>query len=53
MARAYGKKEIDLYDAFEAVCRDEESFRAELDRYAPLIDGKPQVKPAQVPPLVA
>ncbi|MBC3985871.1 Z1 domain-containing protein [Streptomyces sp. AC536] len=50
---AYGRKEIDLYDAFEAVCRDEESFRAELDRYAPLIDGKPQVTPAQVPPLVA
>ncbi|MBB5933760.1 Z1 domain-containing protein [Streptomyces zagrosensis] len=50
---SYGKKEIDLYDAFEAVCRDEESFRAELKRYAPLIDGKPQVTPAQVPPLVA
>lgn len=50
---AHGRGEIDLYDAFEAVCRDEESFRAELNRYAPLIDGKPQVTPAQVPPLVA
>ncbi|KIA60655.1 Z1 domain-containing protein [Nocardia vulneris] len=46
-------KGIDLYQAFEAVCLDEESFRSELEQYAVLIDGEPQVTPAQVPPLVA
>ncbi|MER8017712.1 Z1 domain-containing protein [Streptomyces griseoluteus] len=44
---------VDLYEAFEAICRDEELFRAELARYAPLVDGHPQVTPAQIPPLVA
>ncbi|MGW1326602.1 Z1 domain-containing protein [Streptomyces antibioticus] len=46
-------KTIDLYEAFEAICQDEELFRAELARYAPLVDGCPQVTPAQIPPLVA
>lgn len=46
-------KTVDLYEAFEAACRDEEMFRAELTRYATLIDGKPQVIPAQIPPLVS
>ncbi|GAA4030471.1 Z1 domain-containing protein [Streptomyces plumbiresistens] len=46
-------KTVDLYEAFEAICLDEELFRAELTRYAPLVDGKPQVTPAQIPPLVA
>ncbi|WP_180687534.1 Z1 domain-containing protein [Streptomyces gossypiisoli] len=46
-------KTIDLYKAFEAICLDEELFRAELARYAPLVDGRPQVTPAQIPPLVA
>ncbi|MGP4002902.1 Z1 domain-containing protein [Streptomyces sp. 8N706] len=46
-------KEIDLYDAFEAICRDEESFREQLEQYSKLIDGKPQVTPAQIPPLVS
>jgi len=44
---------VDLYQAFEAICRDEELFRAELARYAPMVDGRPQVTPAQIPPLVA
>ncbi|WLQ33971.1 Z1 domain-containing protein [Streptomyces castrisilvae] len=44
---------IDLYEAFEAICRDEETFRAQLTRYATPIDGKPQVTPAQIPPLVS
>lgn len=48
-----GTKEIDLYEAFEAICRDEETFRRELQQYAELIDGRPQVTPAQVPPLVS
>jgi hypothetical protein len=43
---------VDLYDAFEAVCRDEELFREQLAAYAELVDGKPQVTPDQVPPLV-
>ena len=43
----------DLYEAFEAVCLDEEYFRREIRQYATLVDGKPQVIPAQVPPLVA
>jgi hypothetical protein len=43
----------DLYEAFAAVCLDEEYFRREIQQYATLIEGKPQVIPAQVPPLVA
>lgn len=42
-----------LYEAFEAVCLDEEYFRKEIRQYATLIDSRPQVIPAQVPPLVA
>ncbi|MFF3830199.1 Z1 domain-containing protein [Streptomyces sp. NPDC002458] len=47
------KKTVDLYEAFEAICRDEETFRTQLTRYAALVDGKPQVTPAQIPPLVS
>ncbi|MEU1837465.1 Z1 domain-containing protein [Micromonospora chersina] len=42
-----------LHMAFEASCRDEDHFRTELRRYATPVDGKPQLTPAQVPPLVA
>ncbi|GJF20594.1 Z1 domain-containing protein [Streptomyces sp. HO565] len=52
-AESVGVKEIDLYEAFEAICLDEENFRTELQQYATLVDGKPQVTPAQVPPLVS
>ncbi|MEV8393959.1 MULTISPECIES: Z1 domain-containing protein [unclassified Streptomyces] len=48
-----GKKDIDLYEAFEAICRDEESFREQLHKYSILVDGKPQVTPEQIPPLVS
>ncbi|MCT2549062.1 Z1 domain-containing protein [Streptomyces atratus] len=44
---------LDLYEAFEAICRDEETFRSQLSRYAELIDGEPQVTPARIPPLVS
>lgn len=44
---------VDLYEAFEAICRDEETFRTQLTRYATLVDGKPQLTPAQIPPLVS
>ncbi|MER5403882.1 Z1 domain-containing protein [Streptomyces sp. NPDC002769] len=53
IGRGRNAKTVDLYEAFEAICRDEELFRAELARYAPLVDGRPQVTPAQIPPLVA
>ncbi|MEU9183135.1 Z1 domain-containing protein [Streptomyces sp. NPDC048484] len=50
----YGRSQTaDLYEAFEAVCRDEELFREQLARYAELIDGRPQLTPSQVPPLVS
>lgn len=49
----HGKQGIDLYKAFEAVCLDEETFRGELRQYAVVVDGVPQVTPAQVPPLVS
>ena len=43
----------DIYDAFEAACKSEEMFREEIRRYTDLVDGKPQVTPADIPPLVA
>lgn len=45
-------KEINLYQAFEAVCRDEMDFRADLQRYAMPSNGTKPVTPMQVPPLV-
>lgn len=43
----------DLYDAFEAIVRDEEDFRAQLEKFAELTDdGDPLVKPIDVPPMV-
>ncbi|MEU8619268.1 Z1 domain-containing protein [Streptomyces sp. NPDC048623] len=48
-----GKKEIDLYEGFEAICRDEEAFRAELAQYSVIVDGSPQITPDKVPPLVS
>ncbi|WP_280231589.1 Z1 domain-containing protein [Nocardia cyriacigeorgica] len=48
-----GANGIDLYRAFEAVCMDEDAFRAELVQYATPIDGSPQLTPAKVPPLVS
>lgn len=44
---------FDLYEGFEAVCRSDELFREELERYAKVEDGIPTITPAQVPPLVA
>ncbi|MEU0342699.1 Z1 domain-containing protein [Streptomyces bobili] len=46
-------KYADLYEAYEAICRDEETFREQLAQYATVVDGKPQITPTQVPPLVA
>lgn len=48
-----GKKYFDLYEAFESIVIDEELFREELARYAELDeDGRPVVRPREVPPLV-
>ncbi|MFD3545898.1 Z1 domain-containing protein [Streptomyces sp. NPDC058655] len=48
-----GRAEVDLYDAFQAICLDEEAFRSELHRYSVMIDGRPQITPAEIPPLVS
>ena len=45
---AKSKKRINLYEAFGAICRDEEDFRNDLKRYA----EDPDITPAAVPPLV-
>lgn len=50
---ATGHTDVDLYEAFRAMCRAEEDFRSQLSDYAHLVDGKPMVTPAQLPPLVA
>jgi Z1 domain len=47
------KGTVDLYEAFEAVVRDEEHFRSQLKQYAGIVDGRPLLTPAQIPPLVA
>ncbi|WP_019886663.1 Z1 domain-containing protein [Streptomyces purpureus] len=50
----FGKdKTIDLYEAFEAICQDEETFRAQLGQYAEMIEGEPQLTPSKVLPLVS
>lgn len=52
-AELSGQKYFDLYEAFESIVIDEELFREELARYAELDeDGRPQVRPRDVPPLV-
>ena len=47
-----GSKTVDLYEAFEAIVKDEEAFRQELRKYSQLVDGKPQITPKEIPPLV-
>ena len=41
---------INLYEAFGAVCKDEEYFRQQLTRYASL--EEPRITPSLIPPLV-
>lgn len=61
LVRLYMAREIkgprgiayDLYDAFGAIMRDEEQFREQLATFARINeDGRPAVKPIDVPPLV-
>lgn len=47
------RRRRDIYEAFEAACRSEEMFRHEIARYSEMVDDKPQITPAEVPPLVA
>lgn len=47
---AKGAATIDLYEAFGGVCRDEELFRKDLERYASM--EEPRMTPAKIPPLV-
>ncbi|GIG91123.1 Z1 domain-containing protein [Plantactinospora endophytica] len=51
LVRIYTTEE--LHSMFAAACRDEEFLRAELRRYARPVDGRPQITPRQVPPLIA
>lgn len=47
------KTVIDLFKSFEAIVRDEEDFREELRRFQGFDDdGRPLVRPMDVPPLV-
>ena len=48
-----GSRTLDLYEAFDAIVQDEESFRSELRQYSTLVNGHPQVTPRDVPPLVS
>lgn len=48
-----GKTTVDLYEAFDAIVRDEEAFREQLQQYAELVDGRPQITPKEIPPLVS
>ncbi|MGK2955392.1 MAG: Z1 domain-containing protein [Solirubrobacterales bacterium] len=52
-SESHGRGVIDVYEAFEAVCRDEQAFREELHRYALPADGQPPITPMQIPPLVS
>ncbi|VWC13592.1 hypothetical protein BLA6993_05472 [Burkholderia lata] len=45
------RETIDLYKAFEAVCRDELEFRNDLKKYSNPQNGRP-LRPIEVPPLV-
>ncbi|MFV2083415.1 Z1 domain-containing protein [Micromonospora sp. LOL_021] len=51
LVRLYTTEE--LHSMFAAACRDEEFLRTELRRYAQPIDGKAQITPRQIPPLIA
>lgn len=48
-----GKRTYDMYEAFTAIVQDEEEFRAQLRQYAEIgDDGKPRVRPLNIPPMV-
>lgn len=47
-----GQDGLDLYEAFGSISRAEEQFRDEVEQYSELVNGVPQVTPAEFPPLV-
>lgn len=47
-----GREAVDVYEAFEAICRDEEAFRTELERYSLPTGGDRPITPMDIPPLV-
>ncbi len=47
-----GTKEIDLYEAFEAICRDEEALRRELRMYSAVQPDGSRLTPREIPPLI-
>jgi Z1 domain len=49
----FGTKRVDLLEAFDAVVQDEEEFRTQLRSYSQLVDGRPQMRPIDIPPLVS
>lgn len=53
IGRSEGVKALDLYLAFESICRDEIDFRQELLKYAEPQDGSEPLTPMRVPPLVS
>lgn len=50
---AQGSQGIDLYQAFEAVCADEEALRAELAQHSIALKGTQPLTPDKVPQLLA
>jgi hypothetical protein len=48
-----GREVVDVYEAFEAICRTEQDFRAELARYEIPEGGERPITPMDIPPLVA
>lgn len=52
-AEPIGRVSDDLYAKFEAIVRDEEAFRDQLRQYAKPVNGEPQIRPDQIPPLVS
>lgn len=48
-----GTNTYDLYEMFKAAERDERAFREELKRYSKPVDGKAQITPRDIPPLVS
>ncbi len=48
----FGKKTVDLYQAFENIAIDEAAFREQLKKYAEWDGDAPKILPRQIPPLV-
>lgn len=49
----FGRKEVDLYEAFESIALDETAFRDQLAKYSEWDGDRPRVLPREIPPLVS